>query len=258
MYFFSRQKPEDVRFRTPTISGAIRGTEFTIEVGENGGTEVALIEGEVALAQADRELVLHAGERAIAENSNHLAKEPLLNARNVIQWVLYYPAILDPAEAEAGGLAYKLTPKHALAQIAATGCLSNTYYSDADAQLDAVVQLVEQVDDNLFLAKLALYARERALMKDMPAALTLALSKRDRELFKKVFPRTIDNGRVLHRIVRTDGSYCSANDARVHFSWPESLSVTRLEIALPGKPMVSVEPPAACSIVSGKICVRSS
>lgn len=98
---------------------------------------------------------------------------------------------------EAGGLAYKLTPKHALAQIAATGCLSNTYYSDADAQLDAVVQLVEQVDDNLFLAKLALYARERALMKDMPAALTLALSKRDRELFKKVFPRTIDNGRVL-------------------------------------------------------------
>jgi 60 kDa SS-A/Ro ribonucleoprotein len=34
-------------------------------------------------------------------------------------------------------------------------------------------------------------------MKDMPAALTLALAKRDRGLFKKVFPRAIDNGRVL-------------------------------------------------------------
>ena len=31
-------------------------------------------------------------------------------------------------------------------------------------------KLIDQVDDNVFLAKLAVYARERAFMKDMPAA----------------------------------------------------------------------------------------
>lgn len=97
---------------------------------------------------------------------------------------------------EAGGLAYRLGPRHALAQMAATGCLSNTYYADADAQIDAVVGLVEQVDAP-FLARLAVYARQRALMKDMPAALLLALSRRDRALFARVFPRVIDNGRML-------------------------------------------------------------
>ena len=30
---------------------------------------------------------------------------------------------------------------------------------------------MDQVDDNVFLAKLAVYSRERAFMKDMPAAL---------------------------------------------------------------------------------------
>src|SRR4051794_6025649 len=72
---------------------------------------------------------------------------------------------------EAGGAAYRLPPKHALAQLAATGCLSGTFYSDPEQQLDAVLQLVEQVQDNDFLARLAIYSRERALMKDMPVAL---------------------------------------------------------------------------------------
>ena len=40
--------------------------------------------------------------------------------------------------------------------------------------------LIDQVDDNVFLAKLAVYSRERAYMKDMPAALLVVLSKRDR------------------------------------------------------------------------------
>jgi 60 kDa SS-A/Ro ribonucleoprotein len=98
---------------------------------------------------------------------------------------------------EAGGVAYRLPPKHALAQLAATGCFNGVYYSDAEAQLAALLTLVDQVDDNDFLARLALYARERAFMKDMPAALLLALSKRDPALFHRVFDRVVDSGRVL-------------------------------------------------------------
>jgi 60 kDa SS-A/Ro ribonucleoprotein len=98
---------------------------------------------------------------------------------------------------EAGGRAYKFTPKHALAQMAATGCFNGVYYASAESQLDEMRKLIEQVDDDVFLAKLAVYARERAYMKDMPAALLVALSKRDTELLHRVFDRVVDNGRVL-------------------------------------------------------------
>ncbi len=37
-------------------------------------------------------------------------------------------------------------------------------------------------------------------MKDMPAALLLVLSKRDPALFRKVFDRVVDNGRVLRTL----------------------------------------------------------
>lgn len=39
------------------------------------------------------------------------------------------------ANNEAGGQAYKLSPKAQLAQYAVTGCLSNTFYADAETQL---------------------------------------------------------------------------------------------------------------------------
>jgi 60 kDa SS-A/Ro ribonucleoprotein len=98
---------------------------------------------------------------------------------------------------EAGGLAYQFAPKHALAQMAATGCFNGVYYASAESQLDEMRAAVDQVDDNMFLAKLAVYARERAYMKDMPAALLVVLSKRDTELLHRVFDRVVDNGRVL-------------------------------------------------------------
>ena len=41
---------------------------------------------------------------------------------------------------EAGGHAYKLSPKQALAQYAATGCFNNTFYADATEQLDSVLE----------------------------------------------------------------------------------------------------------------------
>ncbi|MCA9112179.1 MAG: TROVE domain-containing protein, partial [Planctomycetaceae bacterium] len=101
---------------------------------------------------------------------------------------------------EAGGPAYALVPKHALAQFAATGCFNGTYYSDSDSQLDTLKSLIAQVNDNVFLAKLAVYSRERAFMKDMPAALTATLAARDTVLFHKAFDRVIDNGRVLRTL----------------------------------------------------------
>src|SRR2546423_4253872 len=104
------------------------------------------------------------------------------------------------ARNEAGGPAYEFTTKHALAQLAATGCFNGTFYAHAESQLDTLKSLIEQVDDNVFLAKLGVYARERASMKDMPAALTAALAARDTVLFHRVCDRVIDNGRVLRTL----------------------------------------------------------
>ena len=47
---------------------------------------------------------------------------------------------------EAGGMAYELSARQALAQYAATGCFGGTFYAGAEEQLDAVAQLAERVD----------------------------------------------------------------------------------------------------------------
>ena len=135
---------------------------------------------------------------------------------------------------EAGGRSYKFTPKHALAQMAATGCFNGVYYASAESQLDEMRKLIDQVDDNTFLAKLAVYARERAYMKDMPAALLVVLSKRDTELMHRVFDRVVDNGRVLRtmfQMVRS-GQFgrtsLSSSLQRAFQRWLNDVSVGKL------------------------------
>lgn len=102
---------------------------------------------------------------------------------------------------EAGGTAYKLSPKQALAQYAATGCFSNTFYADASEQLDKVLALANELDGE-FVAKVAVYSREKGFMKDMPALLVAVLSTKDKTLFEQVFPHVIDNGKMLRNFVQ--------------------------------------------------------
>ncbi|MFO0953626.1 MAG: TROVE domain-containing protein [Isosphaeraceae bacterium] len=111
-------------------------------------------------------------------------------------------SVLPRADAvnEAGGRAYGLSPRHALAQIAATGCFNGRFYADGEAQLAELTTLADQVADPVYLAKLAVYSREKAFMKDMPAALLLIVAKRDPALFQKAFDRVVDNGRVLRTL----------------------------------------------------------
>ena len=97
--------------------------------------------------------------------------------------------------------AYKLTPKHQLAQYAATGCLNSTFYASAGEQLAKVLELCEQVEPE-FVARTALYARRRGHMKDVPALLCAVLARRDVSLLAAVFPRVIDNAKMLRNFVQ--------------------------------------------------------
>ena len=102
---------------------------------------------------------------------------------------------------EAGGAAYALTPKQALAQYAATGCLNATFYAQAETQLRDVLTLADTVTPE-FLARTAVYCRERGYMKDMPALLLTALSRREPALMDRVFDRVIDTPRMLRTFVQ--------------------------------------------------------
>ena len=102
---------------------------------------------------------------------------------------------------EAGGTAYELKPKAALAQYAATGCFNQTFYAGADEQLEKVLKLCEEIDAE-FVAKTAVFTRESSFMKDMPALLVAILSTKDKELFEKAFPKVIDNGKMLRNFVQ--------------------------------------------------------
>jgi 60 kDa SS-A/Ro ribonucleoprotein len=97
--------------------------------------------------------------------------------------------------------AYALSPKHQLAQYAATGCLNTTFYATADEQLAQVLELCAEIDAE-FIAKTAVFCRERGFMKDMPALLCAVLSVKDRELLTRVFPRVIDNAKMLRNFVQ--------------------------------------------------------
>ena len=97
-YFFSRERPADIEFRTPVASGAIRGTEFHLAVDENGRTELTLLNGEVSLQNAQGEVALRSGEQALVEPGQGPRKTAFISAQNIIQWVLYYPAVVDPDE----------------------------------------------------------------------------------------------------------------------------------------------------------------
>lgn len=142
---------------------------------------------------------------------------------------------------EAGGPAYALAPKQALAQFAATGCFNGTYYADAQTQLGTLQSLLAQVHDNLFLAKLAVYSRERACLKDMPAALAATLASRDTGLFHRVFDRVIDNGRVLRTLFQMlrSGQFgkqsLSSSPRRAFQRWLNSASPEKLLSASIGR-----------------------
>ncbi|MEA3213289.1 MAG: hypothetical protein QOE70_6346 [Chthoniobacter sp.] len=108
-YFFSRERPEEMEIRTPAANGALRGTEFALRV-TGGKTTVAMFEGELELSNAHGRVLLRSGEQGEAVLGAAPRKTAMIEAVNIIQWCLYYPAVLDPAL-----FAYKASEERGLA-----------------------------------------------------------------------------------------------------------------------------------------------
>src|SRR5574338_842058 len=101
----------------------------------------------------------------------------------------------------AGGTAYSLSDKATLAQLAMTGCFNGTYYVSGEDQLKRVLELAKKVDP-IFVAKLAVYARQKGLMKDMPAVLAAVVAGKDSDLLSKIFSQVVDNPKMLRNFVQ--------------------------------------------------------
>ena len=141
---------------------------------------------------------------------------------------------------EAGGNAYAYGPQALLAQLAATGTLSDGFYADAQDQLAKALDAAQAVDPE-WVAKCAIYARSSGAMKDMPALLTAVLSTADPDLMVPVFRRVIDNGRMLRNFVQimrsgqTGRTSLGSRPKRLVREWLENASTRQLMQAATGK-----------------------
>jgi len=79
--------------------GTPKGTEFLVSV-VNGTATFTMFDGEVELANAatPEPVRVRAGEQGIAEPGQPIRVRPILEGKNIVQWWLYYPAVLDPDE----------------------------------------------------------------------------------------------------------------------------------------------------------------
>lgn len=75
-----------------------------------------------------------------------------------------------------GYKAYKMGSEMELYTLVCTCALSNKFYESADTRLDRLRSLVKEVDP-LFVARLAVYAREKMYLRTIPLVLTVELAK---------------------------------------------------------------------------------
>lgn len=117
-----------------------------------------------------------------------------------------FPVRTAPATVvnNAGGIAYKAENEHALAQLVCTGTFNGTFYASGEDTLNEMKKLVGELRRNPeFIAKLAVYSRDNAYMKDAPAYLVAVLAAwGEHRLFHAVFNRVIDNGKMLRNFVQ--------------------------------------------------------
>jgi tetratricopeptide (TPR) repeat protein len=92
--------PKPLDIRTPFINAAIKGTEFLIKAGSEGG-QVTVFEGEVETSNARGQVVLKDGQTAVAAlgEAPRLALD--LRPEDSVQWALYFPPLVDYAALQA-------------------------------------------------------------------------------------------------------------------------------------------------------------
>jgi Flp pilus assembly protein TadD len=98
MYFFTRDRPREFEIQTPQALAASRGTEFLVALEPDGRELFVVYDGEVELTNTLGSVVVKPGEQGIVEPGQPPRKTAVIQSRRIVQWWLYYPAVLDPTE----------------------------------------------------------------------------------------------------------------------------------------------------------------
>lgn len=97
-YYFHRDKPGVLPVTTPSAHAVVLGTEFVLTVSQEGATALTLLDGVVELTNSLGQVRLQSGESARASVQSAPARVPVVAPATAIQWILYYPGVLDLAE----------------------------------------------------------------------------------------------------------------------------------------------------------------
>jgi tetratricopeptide (TPR) repeat protein len=97
-FIFSREKSGEMDIRMPGANAALRGTQLFVRVGEDGKSVVQVLEGQVELDNPHGHLLLTRGEAGEAIQGRAPRKTAVIDAKNLLQWALYYPAVVDPED----------------------------------------------------------------------------------------------------------------------------------------------------------------
>jgi len=102
----SRARASGIPIEGPLARGVPHGTEFAVSVdADTGRTEFRMFDGEVEMSNGVGPAVLvKSGEQGIAELGQPIRVERL-QAKNIIQWWIYYPGVLDLNELQFGAAA---------------------------------------------------------------------------------------------------------------------------------------------------------
>ena len=101
-FIFSREPDGEMDVRLPTANAALRGTQLFVRVLPDGTSQIQVLEGMVNLENPHGRLSLNAGESGEAINGRAPRKTAVIEANNLLQWALYYPAVIDPTEFSIG------------------------------------------------------------------------------------------------------------------------------------------------------------
>jgi len=100
-HYFSSRTPKDYgKIETPTVTAAIKGTEFTVQLGADSTTTITMLEGVVEASNAQGSVSVGSGEQAYVEPGKAPVKRIVVHPRDAVAWSFYYPSVLGGSDAQ--------------------------------------------------------------------------------------------------------------------------------------------------------------
>jgi tetratricopeptide (TPR) repeat protein len=94
-FIFSREPAGEIDVRLPMANAALRGTQLFVRIQPGGKAFLQVFEGRVELSNNLGRLTLAPGEAGEVAAGQAPRKTAVIAAENILQWALYYPAVID-------------------------------------------------------------------------------------------------------------------------------------------------------------------